>query len=128
MDSAELDRVMRALGAEAVIASAVLARASRAAKDAALTEAAALLRQQLPEILQANALDMEAARARQLSGALTDRLMLNAARWRLSESLRIDNLANRAYVGSVIVNESNQRYFEPAPGRVWSLMVNAQFH
>ena len=55
MDSAELDRVMRALGAEAVIASAVLARASRAAKDAALTEAAALLRQQLPEILQANA-------------------------------------------------------------------------
>ncbi len=80
MDSAELDRVMRALGAEAVIASAVLARASRAAKDAALTEAAALLRQQLPEILQANALDMEAARARQLSGALTDRLMLNAAR------------------------------------------------
>jgi iron complex outermembrane receptor protein len=49
-------------------------------------------------------------------------------RWRLSESLRIDNVANRAYVGSVIVNESNQRYFEPAPGRVWSLMVNAQFH
>jgi len=50
------------------------------------------------------------------------------ARWQLSESLRIDNVANHAYVGSVIVNESNQRYFEPAPGRVWSLMVNAQFH
>jgi len=80
MDLTELDRVMRALGAEAVIASAVLARASRAAKDAALTQAAALLRQRLPEILQANALDMEAARAKQLSGALTDRLMLDAAR------------------------------------------------
>ena len=80
MDLTELDRVMRALGAEAVIASAVLARASRTAKDAALTEAAALLRQRVPEILQANALDMEAARVRQLSGALTDRLMLNAAR------------------------------------------------
>ncbi len=49
------------------------------------------------------------------------------SRWRLSESLRIDNIANHSYVGSVIVNESNQRYFEPAPGRVWSLMVKAQF-
>jgi iron complex outermembrane receptor protein len=31
--------------------------------------------------------------------------------------LRVDNLLDRDYVGSVIVNEANGRYFEPAPGR-----------
>jgi hypothetical protein len=30
---------------------------------------------------------------------------------------RVDNLFDREYVGSVIVNESNGRYYEPAPGR-----------
>ncbi|MFD3247034.1 TonB-dependent receptor PqqU [Rahnella aquatilis] len=30
---------------------------------------------------------------------------------------RVDNLFDRNYVGSVIVNEGNGRYFEPAPGR-----------
>ena len=33
---------------------------------------------------------------------------------------RIDNLFDREYVGSVIVNESNGRYYEPAPGRNYS--------
>jgi iron complex outermembrane receptor protein len=43
--------------------------------------------------------------------------------WRFSEVLRLDNLTNRRYVGSVIVNESNSRYFEPEPGRsVWLLL------
>lgn len=37
--------------------------------------------------------------------------------WHFRESLRIDNLTDRRYVGSVIVNESNSRYFEPEPGR-----------
>ncbi len=32
---------------------------------------------------------------------------------------RVDNLFDRRYVGSVIVNEGNGRYFEPAPGRNW---------
>ena len=36
---------------------------------------------------------------------------------RLKEFLRIDNLADRNYAGSVIVNESNGRFFEPALGR-----------
>ena len=31
--------------------------------------------------------------------------------------LRIDNLLDRAYVGSVIVNEGSGRYYEPGPGR-----------
>ena len=30
---------------------------------------------------------------------------------------RIDNVADRHYIGSVIVNEANGRYYEPAPGR-----------
>ena len=38
---------------------------------------------------------------------------------------RLDNFTNRAYVGSVIVNESNSRYFEPAPGRVAYIMFTA---
>jgi iron complex outermembrane receptor protein len=50
-----------------------------------------------------------------------------AGRWRLSEYARLDNLANRDYVGSVIVNESNSRFFEPAPGRTAYLMFNAAF-
>lgn len=32
---------------------------------------------------------------------------------------RVDNVFDRRYVGSVIVNEGNGRYFEPAPGRNW---------
>ena len=46
--------------------------------------------------------------------------------WQLRESLRIDNLADRRYVGSVIVNESNSRYFEPEPGRSVLLMVSVE--
>ena len=40
-------------------------------------------------------------------------------RWTLDVFARIDNLTNRRYVGSVIVNESNGRYYEAAPGRQW---------
>jgi iron complex outermembrane receptor protein len=46
-------------------------------------------------------------------------------RWRFSEYARLDNLANRNYVGSVIVNESNSRFFEAAPGRTAYIMFNA---
>jgi iron complex outermembrane recepter protein len=45
--------------------------------------------------------------------------------WRFSEFARLDNLADRAYVGSVIVNETNSRFFEPAPGRTAYVMFNA---
>ncbi|MBG9386781.1 TonB-dependent receptor family protein [Caenimonas aquaedulcis] len=37
--------------------------------------------------------------------------------WTLAVTARIDNLLDRRYAGSVIVNEGNGRYFEPAPGR-----------
>ncbi|MDX4164304.1 TonB-dependent receptor PqqU [Klebsiella pneumoniae] len=37
---------------------------------------------------------------------------------------RIDNLFDREYVGSVIVNESNGRYYEPATGRNYGIGLN----
>jgi len=46
-------------------------------------------------------------------------------RWRFTEFARVDNLANRSYVGSVIVNESNSRYFEPEPGRTAMVLFTA---
>ena len=49
------------------------------------------------------------------------------AHWQFSEYLRLDNLTNRTYVGSVIVNESNAGYFEPAPGRTALVMFNAKW-
>ena len=39
--------------------------------------------------------------------------------WQFSTFGRLDNVTNRRYVGSVIVNEGNSRYFEPAPGRTF---------
>jgi iron complex outermembrane receptor protein len=48
-----------------------------------------------------------------------------SAHWRFSEFASLDNLANRDYVGSVIVNESNSRFFEAAPGRTAYIMFNA---
>ena len=36
---------------------------------------------------------------------------------------RVDNVLDRRYAGSVIVGEGNGRFFEPAPGRNWTLGV-----
>ncbi len=47
--------------------------------------------------------------------------------WRLSASARVENLANKKYAGSVIVNEANGRYFEPAAGRTWLLSAAASY-
>jgi iron complex outermembrane receptor protein len=45
-----------------------------------------------------------------------------SSRWHFTEFARVDNLTNRSYVGSVIVNETNSRFFEPEPGRTFDLM------
>lgn len=50
-----------------------------------------------------------------------------AGAWRVQEFLRIDNIGNRQYAGSVIVNEGNQRFFEPAPGRTYLVGVSASY-
>ncbi|MBC7939349.1 MAG: TonB-dependent receptor [Chitinophagaceae bacterium] len=43
----------------------------------------------------------------------------------VSAFVRVDNLFDRATIGSVIVNEGNGRFFEPAPGRTWLASVSA---
>jgi iron complex outermembrane receptor protein len=47
------------------------------------------------------------------------------SRWRFSEFLRIDNVGDRAYIGSVVVNDANGRFYEPAPQRSMLLGVQA---
>jgi iron complex outermembrane receptor protein len=47
--------------------------------------------------------------------------------WRLREYARVNNLFDRSYIGSVIVGDSNRRYYEPAPGRNWVLGLSAQY-
>jgi len=46
--------------------------------------------------------------------------------WHLAQYLRIDNLANKAYIGSVIVAEGNRRFFEPALPRSVSVILSAR--
>jgi iron complex outermembrane recepter protein len=47
--------------------------------------------------------------------------------WEFTELIRLDNIGNRYYAGSVIVNEGNGRYFEPALRRNWTLGVTASY-
>jgi iron complex outermembrane receptor protein len=51
--------------------------------------------------------------------------VVNAGAWELGGFVRADNLFDRRYAGSVIVNEGNGRFFEPAPGRTWLAGVSA---
>ncbi|HVY65071.1 MAG TPA: TonB-dependent receptor, partial [Gammaproteobacteria bacterium] len=46
--------------------------------------------------------------------------------WSFNEFMRVDNLFDRTYVGSVIVNASNGQYYEPAPGRTFVIGFTAQ--
>jgi glutamate-5-semialdehyde dehydrogenase len=71
---------MQELGKAALAASAVLAAAPAATKNAALLAAAASVRTHGAQILSANKLDIAAARATQLSAALLDRLRLDDKR------------------------------------------------
>ena len=40
-----------------------------------------------------------------------------ARKWRISEFVRVDNVGDKQYIGSVIVSEANNRFYEPAPTR-----------
>jgi len=69
---------MHDLGRAARAASRVLARADTRAKDHALAVMAAAIRRDAAALLQANAEDLEAARAAGLDAAMLDRLALSA--------------------------------------------------
>jgi len=47
--------------------------------------------------------------------------------WRVKEYARVNNLFDRDYIGSVIVGDSNRRYYEAAPGRNWVLGASMQY-
>ena len=54
-------------------------------------------------------------------GSLRAGLQQRGKGWRISEFLRIDNVTDRNYVGSVIVADGNSRFYEPSPGRAATL-------
>lgn len=56
------------------------------------------------------------ARFEQKAGALT-----------FNQVLRIDNLLDREYIGSVIVGDGNGRYYEPGPERAWYVGAGVQY-
>ncbi|MDO9436830.1 TonB-dependent receptor domain-containing protein [Hydrogenophaga sp.] len=47
----------------------------------------------------------------------------NRGDWTWREFVRVDNLTDRRYAGSVIVNEGNNRFFEPGGGRALAVGV-----
>jgi iron complex outermembrane receptor protein len=47
--------------------------------------------------------------------------------WRVKEYARVNNLLDRGYIGSVIVGDSNRRYYEAAPGRNWVIGASMQY-
>ncbi len=47
--------------------------------------------------------------------------------WTFRQTVRIDNLFDRNYVGSVIVGDGNGRYYEPAQGLAWFAGLSMQY-
>lgn len=51
----------------------------------------------------------------------------DAGAWRLKQFVRVNNLLDRHYVGSLIVGDANKRFYEAAPGRNWLAGISAQY-
>ncbi len=79
-NGSDIAGLMTTMGQAARAAAAELARADSATKNRALESAAAAIESNTQQILEANALDMEAAQAKGLSGSMLDRLLLNEDR------------------------------------------------
>ena len=47
--------------------------------------------------------------------------------WRFKEFVRLNNLLDRKYVGSLIIGDANKRYYEAAPGRNWMLGASVAY-
>lgn len=47
--------------------------------------------------------------------------------WRFKQFVRLNNLLDKNYVGSVIVGDTNRRYYEAAPQRNWLMGLSAQY-
>ena len=73
-----------------------------------------------------NDVNSEAA-ASYTSAAVHAGYMLDRGGWKVLTTVRADNFFGKKYAGSVIVNEGNGRYFEPAAGRVWLLSMSGTY-
>jgi iron complex outermembrane receptor protein len=67
------------------------------------------------EAPSANVFNLRAGFAQRLGG------------WRLTQLLRLDNAFDRRYAGSVVVNDANGRYYEPALPRSWLVSARAEY-
>jgi len=76
----DIPRLMNDIGRNARSAATALGRSSADQRYAALGAAASAIIQRQDEILSANALDMQAAEAKELAGSMLDRLLLDEAR------------------------------------------------
>jgi glutamate-5-semialdehyde dehydrogenase len=99
----DVDRlVVLDLAERARVASRELALANRATKDEALREMASALIKRTSVIVQANTLDLTAAKASQMNDALIDRLTLDASRIQALATALVDVAALKDPVGEVI--------------------------
>ena len=51
----------------------------------------------------------------------------NLTNWRFKEFIRLENITDKDYIGSVRVNDGNGLFFEPAAGRNYLLGLSAQY-
>ncbi len=51
----------------------------------------------------------------------------NLNNWNFSEFVRVENVFDKDYVGSIRVADGNQRFYESAPGRNWLLGLSAAY-
>ena len=47
--------------------------------------------------------------------------------WSLTEFARLDNVTNKSYIGSVIVNQKDSQYYESSPGRNYVVGIKATY-
>jgi iron complex outermembrane receptor protein len=51
----------------------------------------------------------------------------NVSNWKVSEYVRVENIFDKEYVGSIRVNDNSSRFFEPAAGRNYMMGVSATY-
>jgi glutamate-5-semialdehyde dehydrogenase len=114
----EIAAIMNRLGQQALAAASVLSLASTGDKNHALTRIAGAIRARRAELLAANRLDMEAARAKGLSAAMLDRLALDENRVE-AMALGVEAIAELADpVGTTITQWTRPNGLEIARVRV----------
>lgn len=51
----------------------------------------------------------------------------NIGKWKFNEFLRVENVFDKEYIGSIRIGDSNGNYYEAAPTRNWLLGLNASY-